>query len=605
MNKLITSLFVLLISTVFHAQWGDCTNSTDACSNPSFNISPSGFGSVEEFTSFSTVSNPQTNPNPLPGNTGCLLTGEVNSTWLLINVSSAGTLEFSMGTAGTLNCFDWIMWPYDPNLTCTEIQNNNWPPVACNWNGACGGITGMANPGNLPAGADQLDFEYGINVNAGDQFMICFSNYSSASINVPLDFFGTANVTCGNAFGATICYGDTATIYATSGTSYTWDTSIPGFIGTNATGDTAYVNPTVTTSYLVTIDFGSIGTQVDTAVVEVLPPLNSVVITTPETCLDSADGVINISTATGLPPIDFSISGPITSATNQTGNFNNLEAGIYNITIVDANGCIENSIDTLSAGPFCCNFSAEIITDSVQCLQDCSGELTLTLTNAISPIDIQWYQQTALSNVLVDSNVDTVSNLCPGNYFVVVTDSTQCPSGDTVELFSNEIYPALSIMNDTVITAGLDYIIWANGNGDISWSPPTYLSCVDCDTSYSIATESIEYVATISDSLGCQISETVFIEIVINPLFVPTGFSPNNDGLNDQLKVIGGGTTFFSFLIFDKWGNVVFETTDISIGWDGTYKGVALPTDVFVYVVEASFTNKEIVKLTGNVTLFR
>ena len=125
MNKLITTLFITLISTVFHAQWGDCTNSTDACSNPSFNISPSGFGSVEEFTSFSNVSNPQTNPNPLPGNTGCLLTGEVNSTWLLINVSSAGTLEFSMGTAGTLNCFDWIMWPYDPNLTCTEIQNNN------------------------------------------------------------------------------------------------------------------------------------------------------------------------------------------------------------------------------------------------------------------------------------------------------------------------------------------------------------------------------------------------------------------------------------------------------------------------------------------------
>ena len=138
----------------------------------------------------------------------------------------------------------------------------------------------MANPGNLPAGADLTDFEMGLNVNAGDQFMICFSNFSSASTNVPLNFFGTATVSCGNAFGATICYGDTATIYATSGISYTWDTSIPGFIGTNSTGDTAYVNPTITTNYLVTIDFGPTGTQLDTALVEVLPALNSTVIIT-------------------------------------------------------------------------------------------------------------------------------------------------------------------------------------------------------------------------------------------------------------------------------------------------------------------------------------
>ena len=55
----------------------------------------------------------------------------------------------------------------------------------------------------------------------------------------------------------------------------------------------------------------------------------------------------------------------------------------------------------------------------------------------------------------------------------------------------------------------------------------------------------------------------------------------------------------------DKWGNVVFESTDISQGWDGTFKGIELPTDVFVYVVEGSFTNFQPFKLTGNVTLFR
>ena len=604
-NKVLFTIGLSLIFSVSFSQWGDCSNNTDACTNPSFNVNSSGFGNIEEFTTASNISNPQTNPNPSPGNMGCLMTGEVNSTWLLITVSSTGTLEFSMGTAGSLNCFDWIMWPYDPNLTCTEIQNNNWPPIACNWNGACGGITGMANAGNLPAGADPTDFENGLNVSAGDQFMICFSNYSSAATNVPLDFYGTANVTCGNAFGATICYGDTATIYATDGISYTWDTSIPGFIGTNTAGDTAYVNPTVTTSYTVSIDFGTIGTQIDTAIVEVLPALNSAVIKTNETCLDSADGSFDISTSAGLPPINYSISGPVTNANNQTGNFDNIEAGPYVITITDSNGCIEEINDTINPGPFCCNFSAEISSDTVQCLNECTGEIYLNLTNAIPPIETLWYRESILSDILVGTNIDTLYNLCPGNYYVLVTDSTECPSGDTSYVFSQEIYPSLNIMTDTSITAGLDYFIWATGDGDITWSPPTFLSCYECDTAFSIGTQTIEYVATITDSIGCEMKDTVLIEVVINPLFVPSGFSPNNDGLNDQLKVIGGGVTFFSFLIFDKWGNVVFETNDISIGWDGTFKGVELPSDVFVYVVEASFTNQQVVKLTGDVTLFR
>ena len=55
-----------------------------------------------------------------PGNSGCLLSGELNSTWLLITVTSPGTLEFSMGDLASPGCFDWIMWPYDAN-TCDDI----------------------------------------------------------------------------------------------------------------------------------------------------------------------------------------------------------------------------------------------------------------------------------------------------------------------------------------------------------------------------------------------------------------------------------------------------------------------------------------------------
>ncbi len=604
-NKLIllTTLIFLHSQSIF-CQWGDCNNNTDACTNPSFNVTPSGFGNIEEFTTTSNISNPQTNPNAIPGNMGCLLAGELNSTWLLITVSSSGTLEFSLGTPGTFDCYDWIMWPYDPILTCTEIQNNNWPPVACNWNGMCDGFTGMAAPGNLPPLSDPSNFETSLNVLAGNQFMLCFSNFSAATTTIPLDFFGTANVTCGNAIGDTICAGDTAVISAILGLSYAWDNSIPGFIGTNANGDTAYVNPTVTTSYPVDIDFGTIGIQSDTAIVVVMPFLNASTSVTPEICLDSADGTITINTAAGLTPITYSIIGPGLNTSNQTGFFENLAAGNYTIDIVDDFGCSDQIIATVDPGPFCCSFSVNIVTDTVACIDDCSGQLYLELTNAIPPINVEWYSINGIFSVPVGIG-DTVYDLCNGNYSAIVTDSTLCPSGDTVSIISQEIYPTINIMEDTSLFAGLDYFIWANGNGNINWSPSTYLSCTLCDSAFSTATASIQYLATITDSLGCKTTDTVNVEVIINPLFVPSGFSPNGDGNNDILQVIGGGTITFHFAIFDKWGNVVFETTNFSDGWDGTYKGIDLPTDVFVYVVEGSFTNHQVFKLTGNVTLFR
>ena len=240
------------MTNVSYSQWGDCDNSIEACTNPSFAVTPNGFGNIEEFQSGTITTNPSSNPNAAPGNSGCLLSGELNSTWLLITVTSPGTLEFSMGDLASPGCFDWIMWPYDAN-TCDDIFNNVLPPVACNWNGACSGLTGMAN--TLPVGASQADFENELNVNAGDQYMICLSNYGGANSNIPLNFFGTAGTTCGGAIGATICEGDTATISALDGVTYVWETATFGFITTNTAGDTAYVNPSITTSYPVVITF--------------------------------------------------------------------------------------------------------------------------------------------------------------------------------------------------------------------------------------------------------------------------------------------------------------------------------------------------------------
>ncbi len=71
---------------------GDCNQAVNICTNASFSVDPNGYGSINEF-GIGTTSNPSTNPSS--SNSGCLLSGELNSTWMIINIATSGTLEFS------------------------------------------------------------------------------------------------------------------------------------------------------------------------------------------------------------------------------------------------------------------------------------------------------------------------------------------------------------------------------------------------------------------------------------------------------------------------------------------------------------------------------
>ncbi len=169
---------------------GDCAAALPICTNLSFAVDPNGFGLVDELCT-SCIANPSTNPSS--SNSGCLLSGELNSTWFTVNVNTGGTLEFSFGAPGGGNCFDWIMWPYNATA-CAGISGNTLPPVACNWNSPCDSYTGVAS--TPPAGGSAGNFEPTMTVSAGQQFVICFSNYSSAYTSVPLNFFGTSDISC-------------------------------------------------------------------------------------------------------------------------------------------------------------------------------------------------------------------------------------------------------------------------------------------------------------------------------------------------------------------------------------------------------------------------
>ena len=138
MKRVITYIFALsLISNVSYSQnVAACNNAQPVCTNPNFQFTSSaGSGLVSGLN----VSNPTTNPqtgngnNPLgPSNSGCLLSQGPGPQWLLVTVSSNGSLGFSFGAAGSANpqigFYDWAMWPYSPTA-CQNIFNNTLPPV--------------------------------------------------------------------------------------------------------------------------------------------------------------------------------------------------------------------------------------------------------------------------------------------------------------------------------------------------------------------------------------------------------------------------------------------------------------------------------------------
>ncbi|MCB0514987.1 MAG: gliding motility-associated C-terminal domain-containing protein [Chitinophagales bacterium] len=140
----------------------------------------------------------------------------------------------------------------------------------------------------------------------------------------------------------------------------------------------------------------------------------------------------------------------------------------------------------------------------------------------------------------------------------------------------------------------------------INWTPADGLSCTDCLSPSLSVIQSATYAITVSDYAGCSASDTVNIVLDIGKkVFVPNAFTPNNDQINDVLMIFGEGIEAANWQIFDRWGQLIFETHDPNAAWDGTYRNKLLSPQVFTYFLEITFFDGETQSYTGNVSLLR
>jgi gliding motility-associated-like protein len=122
-------------------------------------------------------------------------------------------------------------------------------------------------------------------------------------------------------------------------------------------------------------------------------------------------------------------------------------------------------------------------------------------------------------------------------------------------------------------------------------------------------TQTTVYTVTVSDS-QCSAMDTVevrVLNIVCGPpnIFIPNTFTPNADGKNEKLYVRGLNLSKVHLAIYNRWGQVVFETFNQNEGWDGTFKEMKVDPDVFVYYLEATCEGGEEYFEKGNITVIR
>jgi gliding motility-associated-like protein len=219
-------------------------------------------------------------------------------------------------------------------------------------------------------------------------------------------------------------------------------------------------------------------------------------------------------------------------------------------------------------------------------------------------------------SLIVSGGTSAVVTVLPTvSQYIYVTASAS--NGCIVE---DSIYVAVgSIPEGSVVASASEYNVpvgstvtlsgQPSGLVNYNWSPADGVSNPNMQSTSASISGTTLFTLSVSDGV-CVRSDTVLIKaytfICEEPyIFVPNAFSPNGDNENDVLYVRGQLIEGLLFRVFDRWGEMVFESTDRTIGWDGTFRGKLMDPDVYDYYLKAICIDGEESIIKGNITLMR
>lgn len=539
-------------------------NATCGSSNGSASINVTGGIAPYTYAWSPTGGNAATANNLAAGNYSVTVTDGNNcQITQSVTVNSAGGATITIGTAQNPTC---------ANSTNGSIQTTitgGATPYSIQWTPS-GGTS--ANASNLGAGT------YTITVTDNNN---CVSS-ATATLTAPPAITGTISTnpaTCGATDGS-------ATVTATGGTgnlSYSWSPT---------GGNAATANGLSSGPYTVTVsDQNQCSVTFNANVPANGGPTVTINTVSPVLCANGTNGQLTANVSGGTAPFTYSWSPSGGSAASAS----NLSPGTYTVTVTDAASCVVSATTTLT-NPSGINIQENIVPENCGALD---GSISVLATGGSGNYTYAWTPNVGSSS--------SITNLENGDYSVIVTDGNGCSATETytVGQVGGIIITASAI--PAIIDEGQSSQLEAQGGVSYTWSPSNTLSCSDCPNPIATPTETTSYTVVGTDANGCSGEAT--ITIVVNPLcgnvYIPTIFSPNLDGSNDFECVMGNCIVELEFQIFNRWGEVVFQTTDPSVCWDGDYKGKPVNSGTFAYKAYVRRLDGTTESYSGNITLVR
>jgi gliding motility-associated-like protein len=273
----------------------------------------------------------------------------------------------------------------------------------------------------------------------------------------------------------------------------------------------------------------------------------------------------------------------------------------------DSTSCNKHDTSSILVDPYYTEVIAGFIpSDTLQC-----GILDLSLTNVSqNALSYIWDLGDATTSTLFQPNHTYYT---PGNYLVtlIAQNPNLCKTSDTSSHWLHVFQQPIALFTTIPFTWKPDSLFQfpnASQYADhYQWFVDGVLYSTAQDASaafHKLGYHTICLMASTNAGCSDTLCRQVYVD-VIPSIGVPNAFSPDGDGINDFLNVYGLGIETIDFKIYNRWGQLVFETNDRNQGWDGTFKGVPQEMDAYAWTLNATFITGTSKTLKGNVTLVR
>ncbi len=528
-------------------------------------------------------------------------TGTYNYTWMPSGINTAvatglapGTYTVSISGTGTCTTTATAVITQPPTLAATVTGT----AVSC-FGGANGTANATASGGTSPStylwspGAYTTASIAGLSAGTYTVTITDHNNCTAVASTTITQPAAALSVTAANTsvrcFGGTNGSITTTTNGGTAPYTFAWTPSV---------STTSGASGLIAGTYAVTvIDYNGCTAASATTITQPATALNASTLTTPSSC-GMPNGTSTANATGGTAPYTYSWSPSADTSPAITG----LAPGTYTITVNDANGCsIAPTATIIDSGAV----AASIISSPILCYGDTNGSVSAELSGGSAPYSYQWNNGETAAHL---------NNVPAGNYCVRITDANGCVDSTCVilanppKINANFTFdPAYVDLSDPTV----HFTDQTPNSNSWNWSFGDSTSAITNNPTHVYTAEgTYPVMLVVTNTQGCTDSVTQYI--VVNDestFYAPNAFTPNSNGNNDVFlpKGTGWNPSRYHLWIFDRWGNMVFDTTDMNKGWDGKAKNgsdIAL-IDVYVWKVQLANLKGNQRIYIGSVTLIQ